>query len=194
MSYWIPRLEWNDQTITGTTSTGNATITGITSTANINVGMICTGTGIQADSKVLSKTLTSVTLDKTATGSATVSLTFFERYDFEFPPVKDTDEVWKAKQNVIDSLNGTQQFQNLYLEATRAVEYWFVNQTDADKLKTNFFMYVYQGAFFRYYPDKDEVEVFNYQLEPRTYERVRQVKKHPYFKFKINFIFRRVVA
>ena len=193
MSLWIPRLEWNDQTVTGTTAIGSPTITGISSTAAINAGMIASGSGIPANSVVVSKTASSVTLNNNCTAAATISVTFFERYDFEFPPVEDSEEIWKPKQTVTDSLNGTTQITTLFLEATRQLKFFFINQTDADKLRDNFYRYAYKGYFFRFFPDKDEVPVYSMQLERFDFSRARQVKKHPNFKYSINFTFRRVV-
>ena len=193
MSLWIPRLEWNDQTISGTTAIGSPTITGISSTASINAGMIASGAGVPLNSVVVSKTASSVTLNNNCTAAATVNITFFERYDFEFPPTKDTEERLKPKQTVTDSLDGTQQITTLFLEATRELEFGFVSQNDADKLKDNFYFYAYKGYFFRYFPDKDELPVFSMQLERFDFSRTRQIKKHPYFKYSIGFTFRRRV-
>lgn len=191
MSLWIPRLEWNDQTVTGTTAIGSPTITGISSTASINAGMVASGSGIPSNSVVVSKTASSVTLNKNCTAAATISATFFERYDFEFPPTKDTEERLRPKQTITDSLDGTQQITTLFLEATRELEFGFVNQTDADKLKDNFYLYAYKGYFFRYFPDKDELPVYSMQLERFDFTRTRQIKKHPNFKYIIGFVFRR---
>jgi hypothetical protein len=60
----------------GTTTNGNATITGFSSTTSIIVGMAIAGTGIRAGAKVLSKTATTVTMDRTASSSATNTFTF----------------------------------------------------------------------------------------------------------------------
>lgn len=193
MSLWKPRLEWNDLTKTVTTTNLSPTLTSIASTTNLNTGMFVTGAGIPANAKIVSKTATSVTLNKDCNASATITATFFERYDFEFPPVKDSEEVWKPKQTITDSLNGTTQITTLYLEAIRSLEFFFVTQEDADKLKDNFYLYAYKGFSFRYYPDQDETPVYNMILERFEFSRNRQVKKHPNFKYSINFVFRRVV-
>ena len=193
MALWIPRIEWNDQTVSASVTNGNATLTSIASTTAINVGMVASGTGIPSNALVISKTANSVTLNVDATSSGSYAVTFFERYDFEFPPVKDTEEKLKPKQTVLDALDGSQQFTTLYLEATRDLEFYFVNQTDADKLKNNFYLYAYKGNFFRYFPDKDEAPVYNMQLDKNDFVRTRQVKKHPNFKYSLGFTFRRVV-
>lgn len=193
MSLWIPRLEWGDTDVVVTTTDTDPVLTGIASTSLLNVGMVVTGVGIQSDSVIISKTPTSVTLDKPCTASGTITATFFERYDFEFPPVEDSEEIWKPKQTITDSLNGTTQITTLFLEATRSLKFSFVNQGDADKLRDSFYKYAYRGFFFRYFPDKDELPVYEMQLEKFDFARARQVKKHPYFKYAISFVFRRVV-
>lgn len=194
MSLFIPRLEWNDQTVTGTRSSGNPILSSISSTAAINVGMIAIGTGIPTGATVISKTVNSVTLSENATSSGTSGVTFFERLDFDFPPVSDSEEQWKPKQTVTESLSGLQQTVTDYLEAIRDVRLNFVTTTLADKLKTNFYLYAYLGNTFRYYPDKDEAEVFTYELENKNFSRVRTVKKHPNFLYEVALKFRRVVA
>lgn len=56
-------------TFYGNTSSGSATINAVSYLRNLYVGMIVTGSGIQANSKIISFTGTQVTLDKTATSS-----------------------------------------------------------------------------------------------------------------------------
>lgn len=76
----LPALEtgtWPSQAFTGTRTNGNATLTSIANTADFAVGQAVTGTGIQADSRVVSKTVNSVTLDKTVSGSGATSLTLW---------------------------------------------------------------------------------------------------------------------
>jgi hypothetical protein len=60
----------NVWTITGNTTSGNATITAVSDTTNVVVGDYFTGTGIPYNSVVLSKTINTVTLSKTATATA----------------------------------------------------------------------------------------------------------------------------
>ena len=194
MALWIPRLEWNEKTEAGDASIGSPTIINMADTSNLVIGMICTGTGIPTGAKIASKTASSVTLDSNATANTTgATYTFFWRYDFEFPPVKDSEFVYKPKNAVAASLSGLQQVQTLHLEAERDMEFWFVNQTDADLLRDNFYLYAYKGNSFRYFPDKDEVPVYTVELNKYEFKRIRQVKKHPNFKYSLGFSIRYVV-
>lgn len=194
MSLYIPRLEWNDQSVTGTRTSGNPTISGITSTAAINVGMIASGTGIPSDAAVISKTATSVTLSENATSSGTSVVNFVERIDFEFPPTSDTEEELKPRQTVTESLSGLTQVVTDYLEAFRSVELSFIPSAVADKLRDNFYQYAYKGRSFRWFADKAFPLVFQtYELGRFDFARDRQVKKHPTFLYRIKFTFRRVV-
>lgn len=192
MSLWIPRLEWDFQTINATQNATNV-LSGISSTAEINVGMIVDVTGVPSGATVISKTVNSVTLSENATLSGTFATIFHERYDFEYPPVKDSEEILKPKQNILESLNGSQQRQTLFLEAVRNLEFWFVNQVDADKLLYTFYMYAYKGNQFLYYQDKAIASSVSYELENSSFARARQIKKHPNFKYSIAYSFRRVV-
>jgi len=196
VNLYIPRLEWNDITgLTGNTTNNDPNVTGISSTESLRVGMIVTGVGIPAGTRIVSKTLTSVVLSQnaTATGSA-VALTFFERLDFTYPPKTDTEEKMKPQQKITTALSGIQQVQTDHIEAERDLEFWFLNQADADLLKDTFYLlWAVYGKSFRYYPDQDDTVVFEYSLNKLDFQRVRQVKKHPEFLYKINLSFWRVV-
>lgn len=193
MSLFIPRLEWNDQSVTATRVSGNPVLSSISSTAAINVGMIASGTGIPSGATVLSKTVNSVTLSKNASLSGTSAIAFVERIDFDFPPTFDTEEQYTPKQTITESLSGLQQTVTSYLEATRVVKLNFVTTAIADKLKLNFYLYVYKGSAFRYYADKDVIDFNTYELDVRKYARTRTVKKHPAFLYETQMTFRRVV-
>lgn len=195
MSLYIPRLEWNDQTVSATRSSGSPTLSAISSTAAITVGMIASGTGIPSGATVLSKTVSSVTLSANATSSGTSAVNFVERIDFEFPPSQDTEEEFKPKQTVTESLSGLTQYVTDYLEAFRSVTLDFLPIAVADKLKTNFYIYAYQGGQFRWYEDKDVLPLTSqtYELGKFDFSRSRQIKKHPNFLYQIKFTFRRVV-
>jgi hypothetical protein len=194
MALYIPRLEWNDQSATGTRTAGSPTISAISSTAAINVGMIASGTGIPTDAVVISKTANSVTLNVNATASGTSVVSFFERIDFQYPPSADTEEQLKPRQTVTESLSGLTQFVTDYLEAFRSVTLDFLTKTVADKLQNNFYLYAYKGGAFRWFPDQAIPGTYqNYELGRFDFQRDRQVKKHPEFLYQVKFQFRRVV-
>lgn len=61
----------------GTLTSGNATISGITNTADLQVNMIVTGTGIPANSRIISMVAnTSITLSANASSSGSETLSF----------------------------------------------------------------------------------------------------------------------
>ena len=194
MSLYIPRIEWNDQSVTGTLTSGSPTISGITSTTGINAGMIVNGTGIPSDAVVLSKTATSVTLNQNATLSGTYAANYLERIDFDFPPTQDSEEEYRPKQTITESLSGLTQVVTDYLEAFRSVEMGFLTQTVADKLQNNFYLWAYKGNSFRWFADKAFTTTFQtYELGKWDFSRDRQVKKHPSFLYQVKMTFRRVV-
>ena len=194
MSLLIPRLEWNQISVTATSTSGNPVLSGISSTTGITVGMIANGTGIPTDAVVISKTVNSVTLNGNATSSGTSGVTFLERIDFDYPPSSDTEEEYKPKQTITESLSGLTQFVNDYLEAFRTVEMGFLSQAVADKLQSNFYIAAYKGATFKWYPDKAfPLDFKEYELGGFNFSRERQVKKYPSFLYRIKMTFRRVV-
>lgn len=165
------------------------------STAKISAGMVASGTGIPSGAVVISKTATSVTLSENATSSGTSVISFVERIDFQYPPSGDTEEEFRPKQTVTESLSGLTQYVTDYLEAFRTVTLGFLSKTVADKLKDNFYVYAYKGGTFRWYEDKDVVPLVSqtYELGKFEFSRDRQVKKHPAFLYQVQFTFRRVV-
>lgn len=73
----VPALDtgtWPSVAFTGTRTIGSPTLTSIASTAAFVVGQAVTGLGIPDDSRVVSKTVSTVTLDKNATIAGAVSL------------------------------------------------------------------------------------------------------------------------
>ena len=192
MALYIPRLEWNDQSVTATLTSGSPTLSGISSTAEINVGMIASGTGIPSGAAVISKTVSSVTLSANATSSGSYAISFVERIDFDFPPTDDTEEQLKPKQTVTKSLSGLTQVVTDYVEAFRSVTLGFISSTVADKLRDNFFEYASLGNSFRWFEDKAIGSSKTYELNRYEFSRDRQIKKHPSFLYEIKLSFRRV--
>jgi hypothetical protein len=68
----------NTGVVTGSTANGSATITGVTDTTSIKVGQYITGTNIPYNSVVVSKTINTIVISKTATGTgSTITLTYW---------------------------------------------------------------------------------------------------------------------
>lgn len=194
MSLLIPRLEWNETSVTATRTSGNPVLSAIASTAGISAGMIASGSGIPSGATVISKTVNTVTLSENATSSGTSGVTFVERIDFDYPPTTDTEEEYRPKQTITESLSGLTQFVTDYLEAFRTVEMGFLTEAVANKLQTNFYLVAYKGGVFKWYPDKTVTGTFqSYELGKFDFSRDRQVKKYPSFLYSVKMTFRRVV-
>ena len=194
MNDLIPRIEWNEQSVTATRTINNPTLSGISSTDAINVGMVASGTGIPTGATVLSKTVSSVTLSANASASGTSVINFVERLDFEYPPKSDTEEDLQPKQSILESLSGVKQYQTNYLEAVRELEFQLVNQTLSDKLRNNFYIYVYSGNTFKYYQDKDVASYETVEIDQKSFQRRRQTSRGSSFYYAIKFNLRRVVS
>ena len=97
------------------------------------------GTGIPADSVVLSKTATTVTLDKDATVAATNSFNFGHRITFDYPPKKEPiGESPKWSGSVAISKSGLTQYVEDYIESETTLEFSHISQTIKDKF--NYFL------------------------------------------------------
>lgn len=190
----IPKLEWNFLSKTGNTHS-TTMIDGIASTALILVGMVVTGAGIPENTTVLSKGANSVLLSKSATAtSGGVSLSFFQRHEFEFPPEKDSDNQIDPQEKVTTSLSGIRQVQIDYLEEKRDLEFGFLTSDEHLDLRENFYVaWAVYGNEFRYYPDKADSSYEIYELSDFKFAPKRQVKKHPSFLYSLVIKLRRVL-
>lgn len=197
INLWIPRLEFNDVPFTGDVHSGSDTIDNIDDTTGLREGMIAKGPGIPGGSKIITIDVDSIILDQDATTDVDAgSLAAFIRFDFQFPPSKDTNVTYKPVNSVIDSLSGKRQVQTNYVEATKQLEHWFLNQADAAILESDFYLsWAAMGCKFRYFPDKDDSTFLDVSLDkPHTFDKPRQVKKHPDFLYKIPMTLRWVIA
>lgn len=159
--HFIPRIEWKKGTLSGTTSIGSAIVTGIANTDAVEVGldydMFFEGTGIPAGAVVLSKTSTTVTLDKNATVAATNTFSFGHRIEFELPPKKDpVGEQPKWVGNVATSKSGQTQYIEDYVEIETKLEFSHITQAIKEKFEWFLLTHCLRGSSFSYFQDKGE--------------------------------------
>jgi hypothetical protein len=189
----IPAIEWDKKTTDGISSIGSNVITGISSTIDVIVGMSVYSAAFPYNTRVLSKTVDSITLSSNATAVET-AFEFYRRYDFEYPPKRDDGEQVKASQTRVKSLSGRVQTVTNHLEATRSLSFSFVNKTDRDLLRDSFyFQWAILGKEFRYFEDQDINAILNYENDTSDYKQKREVKKHPDYLYQLDFTFRRVL-
>lgn len=154
---FIPRIDYEEGSLSGTSSIGSDTITGITDTSAVKVGMVFEGTGIPAGAKVVSKTASTVVLDLDATAAGTETFTFNFRIDFELPPKGDTfGEQYKWKGTSNRSRSGKLQSVTDYITLNNKVEFSHVSQEITDDFVT-FFKDWGITKPFSYYTDKGDV-------------------------------------
>lgn len=191
----IPRLEWAEVTFELTTTSGSDIISGISDTSGLRAGMYVSGSGIPAETTIITKTSSQVKLSAAATASALVDISFYERFDFSYPPKLDSDDRLTAKNKVTESLSGLTQVQHDNIEAVRDLEFWFLTTTEYDRLRKEFFLrWASRGFEFRYFPDQDDTDVYEtYELNQFKFETQRQVKKHPDFLRGLKMQLRRIV-
>jgi hypothetical protein len=190
----IPRIEWNDISIVGDTHT-STTIDGIADTTLIKVDMVVTGSGIPTDTRVVSKTSSSILLSKVATSTLSdTTLSLFERFDFTYAPSKDSEDQPVPSLKETRSLSGEIQTKFDYLEYQRQVVYDHLTQTKRDVLRDDFYAaWAVYGNDFRYYYDKADSAYKVYILKDKKPDFDRQIKKHPYFLYQVKLSFMRVV-
>ncbi len=189
----IPRIEWNELSLTGDTHTSTL-IDDIADVSEIKVGMIVTGSGVQTGTAVQSIGANSVVLTlPTTTTLGNTPITMFERFDFDYPPVTDSDEDLAPNRKETRSLTGESQVQHNYLEWQRDVTFDFLTETQKDTLKEDFLQdWAIYGNEFRYFYDKADSAYVEYSLRTANPKFKRTVKKHPYFLYQTKFQFKRV--
>jgi len=189
----IPAIEWDEKTTDGVSSIGSNVITGVTSTADVIAGMSVYSAAFPYNTRVVSKTLDSITVSNDATAVST-AFEFYRRYDFEYPPKRDEGEQVKANQTKLKSISGRTQTVTNHLEATRLLSFSFINKADRDFIKDSFYLsWAILGKEFRYFEDQDINAVLNYENNTADYKQKREVKKHPDYLYQIDFSFRRVL-
>jgi len=190
---YIPRIEWRDVAITGTLATSSTTISSIADTSEIQDGMIVIGDGIPEDTTVVSKTSSTITISNAATSTGTESLDLFYRFNFTYPPTIDSEDKLRVNNKVSESISGIRQIQTNFIFFERDLEFGFVTKAQINTLQRYFLIgWASLGKQFRYFTDKEDEDFETYELRSFNFDRVRQVKKHPEFLYKIRFSFRRV--
>ena len=159
--HFIPQIEWKKSTLSGTTSIGSAVVTAIADTSEIEVGldydMFFEGTGIPAGAVVLSKTVSTVTLDMNATVAATNTFSFGHRIEFELPPKKDPiGDQPKWNGTVATSKSGLTQYIEDYIEIETKLEFSHITQAIKDKFEWFLLTHCLKGLPFSFFQDKGE--------------------------------------
>ena len=194
MALLIPRIEWKENSTTGDTNSGSPDITAAVLTTYAEVGMIIEGTGIPAGTTILSKTATTITMSANATATNTgITVTFFKRFDFEYPPTDDDDEQLDINSTEVTSLSGIKQTQLNFIQSVRSLGFDLLDTADYAVLK-QFFIDTATGAEFRYFPDQDDVDYTTVTLASKKFDPKRRTKKHPDFTRAVKFSIRRVIA
>lgn len=194
MANFIPRIEWNDITVVGDSSIGSPTLTSVVSTSSVIVGMIINHTNFPANSKVLSKTVNSITFDNNATiASTAASFPLFQRLDFDYPSYKQVEPTYEPTEVVSESLSGSRQTQINNIIKKIDAEFRFVTNAIKLRLETEFYTtWAVYGKDFRYYESKDVASYENYALDNLDFKPVREIAKSGNFLYKIPFKFRRI--
>ena len=171
---FIPKIEWNEFTVIGTTAVSSPIITAISDTSGTRSGMYISGTGIPLGSKVVSFTATTITINLNATVAGSPTITLVERVTFDLPP--DGDNLRKslsAKTKLTPSTNGTIQAQHDYTEETFKVSFALVTQAVTDLVEDFMLTHALQGKSFKYFEHFDEVDFFTVTLNKLLFKHDR---------------------
>ena len=189
----IPAIEWDKKTIDGIITEDNPTISNISDTSEIEEGYVLSSGDFPYNTRVVSKTVNSITLSNDALNSdANFSGDFYKRYEFEYPPSTDNEEQSSIQKRVATSLSGKRQVVTDYIELTRSLTFGFITPQDRDILKSFYEDFAALGNKFRYFDDKAINSFVVYEDDNDDFNQSRQAKKAGGFLYEISFQFRRV--
>ena len=189
----IPAIEWDRVTITGIATAENPTISNVNDTSEIVVGQVIASENFSYNTRVISKTVDSITLDSDAISSdSDFEADFYTRYEFQYPPTTDQDERGETRRRVAESLSGERQTVIDFIELKRSLTFGFVTPEDKEILEGFFYDFAVLGKKFRYFEDLAFNEFVNYENDTDDFSSTRQVKKAGSFLYEISFQFRRV--
>lgn len=191
--FLMPAIEWNKKSVTGDITSGSALISNVPNTSEIKTDMVLDNANFPYNSRVISKTVDSITLDQDATSSGFgLTFNFYNRYEFEYPPTDDEEEVSSIEKKVVTSLSGARQTVVDYIEYQRELTFGFITPTDRDILKAFYEDFAGRGEKFRYFNDKAINSHVTYEDDDDEFSQERQAKKAGGFLYEISFKFRRV--
>lgn len=195
MANYIPKIQWNDQSVLGNTSAGSPVISSVLSTALIEVGMVTTSARFPVGTTVLSKTPNTITMSRNATSNQTQLATgFYHEIEFVYPVNGRPSEDFEPNQNISVSISGQRQIQTNHILAKLRLTFRFIEPSVYRKMKDVFYLpWAALGKEFRFFESKDEAAFFNYELDRLAFGPDREVAKAGDFLYKFDLTLRRIV-
>jgi len=195
MGHNIPKIQYKNYALNGTTSIGSNTVTGIADTSSIENGMFVRGTGIPTGALVTGKTVNSVTFSgAAATANGTVSIAYGFEIIFDYPPIEQDGEQLDPHETVTTSLSGIQQVIVDYIEAYRSPVFSFVSESIKNKIDTFARYHLVLGKTFRYFDDRDSITYIEYESKNRKYSPIKIAPKgENIYVWKMKLEFRRIL-
>lgn len=192
MPHAIPKIYYAVVTPTGTTTNLSDTITGLSSLTGITIGMYVEGAGIPANTQVIAVGV-NVQLNKQATANGSVTLTFFNRVVFDYPPIETSGETIDPKERQSTSISGRVQTSIDFVEGKRSLNFSFLSQDIYDALKLFHTSHAYIGRTFRYYDDQTLGTYLEYELSDLRFEGKKIAPKGSGYIWTVPLRFRRVL-
>lgn len=165
MAHKIPKIQYLNTSFTANRSNGSPTLTTISDTSLLEEGMVVVGTGIPTGAVILSKTSTTVTLDKNATSTATGgSFNAYFELVFQYPPIEPKGEIFDPKERVSVALSGERQVSIDFIEGERDFKFSFLSETIKLLFEAFFTEHAIFGRVFRYFDDQNSMSYVEYEL------------------------------
>jgi hypothetical protein len=195
MANYIPKIQWNEQSIIGDTTSGNPTITNITNTSLIQVGMRSTSAVFPSTATVLSKTSTSVTMTANALATETSEgFNFLHEIEFVYPVNGRPNETFEPNQTVSTSVSGQRQIQTNHILAKLKMTFRFIEPLVYARIRDVFyFQWAGLGKEFKFFESKDESAFRVYELDLFPLSPEREIAKGNDFLYKFDITIRRIV-
>jgi hypothetical protein len=194
MANFIPRLEWNDISVVGNSAIGSPSLTSVVSTVSVVDGMIINHANFPANSYVISHTVNTILLSANATINGTAAtFSLFQRFDFNYPSVKQAEPQYLPTESVSESISGIRQTQINNIIKKIDLEFKFLTNSLKIDLHTNWFLsWAVYGKSFRYFESKDVASSEIYEMDNLDFKPVREIASVGNFLYKLSLKFRRV--
>lgn len=195
MPHNIPKIQYKNVTITGTTAITLFTITALADTSALVAGMVAVGAGIPVGAKIVTiDSATQVTLDLASTASASVPIEFYVEIVFTYPPIEPKGEKLDAIERTSTSISGIKQVSVDNIEASRSLNFSFLTEAQKTLLETFFTSHGAYGRAFHYFDDQTSIVYIDYELRDFKFDPKKiTAKTANVYVWEVGMTFRRVI-
>jgi hypothetical protein len=194
MAHAIPKIHFNQKSIVGNSTNLSATLTGVLSTVGLENGMVIEGTGIPANTSIVSFTSSTITMSNQASANQTgATFSAYKKIEFDYPPIENSGERINPQERRNVSLSGITQTSIDHIEASRTLNFSFLSETKFQEIKAFFQTWAVYGESFDYFEDKTLTSFLTYEIKNFDFSPVKIAPKGTGYVWAVPLQIRRVI-